>query len=285
MAVARIAVKMITNPLEVANEGGFRPILIILPEGKMLSARPGAPVAQWSPALATLIDMVLTALSPAVPDRIPAGSRNDVGGIKVFSAPASPRPWYYSHSCTGGWGGLPFRDGMCGMKSLNHGDSKIVPTEVIEATVPILIEEESLIPDSGGAGKFRGGLGTRRVFRVLQDGIGDFSMHRAKCPPWGLAGGEPGKPDMFTFDVPGQEPFRASKIEGVPLPKDSRVTMETAGGGGWGNPGERDPQLVARDVRDGYVTIEQAREIYRVVMSENGELDVAATTAVRSRKP
>src|SRR5215212_1349442 len=90
MAVARIAVKMIRAPLEIANEGGFRPIKIILPEGKMLSAGPTAPVAQWSPALATLIDAILTALSQAIPDRIPAGSRNDVGGVKVFSAPTSP---------------------------------------------------------------------------------------------------------------------------------------------------------------------------------------------------
>src|SRR5262249_17864891 len=97
MAVARIAAKMITTPLDIADEGSFRPIKIVLPPGKMLSARRGAPVAQWSPALATLIDTVLTALSQAIPDRIPAGSRNDVGGVKVFSAPTSPRSWYFSH--------------------------------------------------------------------------------------------------------------------------------------------------------------------------------------------
>jgi N-methylhydantoinase B len=267
MAVARIATKMITAPLDIATEGGFRPIKIVLPEGKMLSAKRAAPVAQWSPALATLIDTVLTALSQAIPDRIPAGSRNDVGGVKVFSAPASPRQWYHSHSCTGGWGALPFRDGACGMKSLNHGDSKILPAEVVEAASPILIEAESLIPDSGGAGKFRGGLGTGRTFVVLEDGIGAFSMHRAKCPPWGLFGGQPGKPDMFHFEVPGQEPFSASKIENVPLPKGSRVRMETAGGGGWGNPLERDRTLIEEDLRQGYITPEAARDIYAHVPS------------------
>jgi N-methylhydantoinase B len=284
MAVARIATKMITAPLEIANEGGFRPIEIILPEGKMLSARRGAPVAQWSPALATLIDLVLTALSQAIPDRIPAGSRNDVGGVKVFSAPVSPRPWYYSHSCTGGWGGLPFRDGVCGMKSLNHGDSKIVPAEIVEAAGPILIEEEALIPDSGGAGTFRGGLGTRRTFQVLEDGIGAFSMHRAKCPPWGLFGGEPGLPDMFFFDVPGQEPFSASKIENVPLPKGSHVRMETAGGGGWGDPLQRDPHLVAEDVRQGYVSPSRARDTYGVVLNADGSVDPDTTAALRKEQ-
>src|SRR5919199_42410 len=166
MAVARIAVKMITTPLEIANEGGFRPIKIVLPEGTMLSARRGAPVAQWSPALATLIDLVLAALSEAIPDRIPVGSREDVGGTKIFPPPNSPRHWYYMHPCPGGWGGLPFRDGVCGMKSLNHGDSYVPAAEVLEAATPVLIDEEVLKQDSGGAGQFRGGLGTRRTFRV-----------------------------------------------------------------------------------------------------------------------
>src|SRR5262249_8808092 len=159
------------------------------------------------------IDTVLTALSQAIPDRIPAGSRNDVGGVKVFSAPTSPRSWYFSHSCTGGWGALPFRDGICGMKSLNHGASYILAAEGVEGTSPIPIEEETLHQASGGAGKFRGGLGTTRTIRVLADGIGAFSMHRATCPPWGLFGGDPGTPDMFFFEVPGQEPFAAAKIE------------------------------------------------------------------------
>lgn len=262
MAVARIAVKMIAAPLEIANEGGFRAIKIILPEGKMLSAKRPAPVAQWSPALATLIDTVLTALSQAIPDRIPAGSRNDVGGIKIYSAPTAAKRFYHSQATTGGWGAMPFRDGACGMKSLNHGDSKVLPAEIVEAEAPVRIDEEALLPDSGGAGKFRGGLGTLRRFTVLEDAIGAFSMHRAKCPPWGLFGGLPGSNDMFHFDVPGREPFSSSKIENVPLPKGSRIRMETAGGGGWGNPHERDRRRIEEDLRQGYVSEKAARELY-----------------------
>ena len=167
------------------------------------------------------------------------------------------------------------------MKSLNHGDSKIVPTEVVEAGGPILIEEEELIPDSGGAGKFRGGLGTGRTFRVLEDGIGAFSMHRTKCPPWGLFGGEPGKPDLFHFDIPGQEHWTASKLENVPLPKGSRVRMETAGGGGWGDPHERNPALVAEDVRQGYVSVGEARDHYGVALRPDGAVDVDETRDLR----
>jgi N-methylhydantoinase B len=170
------------------------------------------------------------------------------------------------------------------MKSLNHGDSKILPAEVIEATDPILIEEETLAPDSGGAGKFRGGLGTTRTFRVLQDGIGAFSMHRATCPPWGLFGGEPGRPDMFHFEIPGRAPFSEPKLENVPLPTGSIVRMETAGGGGWGSALERDPALVALDVRRGYVSAAAAREQYGVILTAAGEPDAAATAALRAQR-
>jgi N-methylhydantoinase B len=283
MAVARIAVKMITTPLEIANEGGFRPIKIILPEGTMLSARRGAPVAQWSPALATLIDLVLAALSEAIPDRIPAGSREDVGGTKIFPPLGSARRWYYMHPCPGGWGGLPFRDGVCGMKSLNHGDSLVPAAEILEASTPVLIEEEVLKQDSGGAGQFRGGLGTRRTFRVREDAIGAFSMHRASCPPWGLFGGEPGTTDMFFFDVPGREPFAAPKVENIPLPAGSRIVMETAGGGGWGDPLTRDPARVALDVRRGYVSPVAARDKYGVVLDASGAPDLPATHALREQ--
>ena len=107
MAVARIAAKMITSPEEIANEGAFRPVHIILPEGKMLSARRGAPVAKWSPALATMIDMVLAALSQAIPDRLPAGSREDVGGSKIVSPARSGRRWFYMHPMPGRLGRVP----------------------------------------------------------------------------------------------------------------------------------------------------------------------------------
>ena len=185
----------------------------------MLSAGPTAPVAQWSPALATMIDEVLTALSQAIPDRIPAGSREDVGGVKVFSAPTSPRRWYHSASCSGGWGALPYRDGVCGMKSLNHGDSKILPAEVIEATDPILIEEETLTHGFRRRRASSAAAWARRApSACCEDGIGAFSMHRATCPPWGLFGGEPGAPDMFHFEIPGRAPFSEPKLENVPLP-------------------------------------------------------------------
>jgi N-methylhydantoinase B len=281
MAVARIAAKMITSPEEIANEGAFRPVQIILPEGKMLSARHGAPVARWSPALATMIDMVLAALSEAIPDRIPAGSRQDVGGSKIVAPSGSARRWFYMHPMPGGWGALPFRDGVCGMKSHNHGDSYVPAAEVLEVSAPVLIEETTLRQDSAGAGRYRGGLGTRIVARTLAEGVGSFTMHRANCPPWGLAGGAASAPDMFHFQLPGQEPFSASRVNDIKLPPGALVTMETAGGGGWGDPLEREPQRVALDVRREYVTADAARAQYGVVLDASGAADLAATAALR----
>ena len=106
-------------------------------------------------------------------------------------------------------------------------------------------------------------------------------MHRATCPPWGLCGGEPGRPDMFHFEIPGRERFSAPKLENVPLPTGSVVRMETAGGGGWGDPLARDPALVALDVRRGYVSAQAARDYYGVVLDPSGEPDAAATEALR----
>ncbi|HLG73183.1 MAG TPA: hydantoinase B/oxoprolinase family protein [Chloroflexota bacterium] len=281
MSAARITVKMFSTPFEFANEGAFRPVHVIVPEGTMFNAGPGAPVAQWSPPLTTVVDMMLAALSSAMPDRLPAGSRNDIGGIKVYSPPGAKRPWRYTDALSGGWGAMPFRDGACGLKTVRHGDSKILSAEMVESRAPVIIESEGLIPDSGGAGKFRGGLGTGRTFRVLEDGIGAFSMHRSDCPPWGMYGGEPGRPDMFHFRIPGREPFSSPKIDNVPLPAGSVVRMETAGGGGWGSPFERDPALVALDVYRGYVSREMALEKYGVALDEDGNVDQERTKEKR----
>ena len=240
-------------------------------------------MAQWSPALATLIDAMLTALSQAIPARIPAGSRNDVGGVKVFSAPTNPQRWYHSASCSGGSGALPYRDGVCGMKSLNHGDSKILPAEVIEATDPILIEEEALASDSGGAGKFRGGLGTTRTFRVLQDGIGAFSMHRATCPPWGLFGGAPAAGHV---PLPDSRPRAIQRAEAGERPAAHRLGGAHGNGGRrrLGQPARPRPAFIALDVRRGYVPAAAAREQYGVALTPAGEPDTAATAALRAQR-
>jgi N-methylhydantoinase B len=263
LAVARIAIKSLIVPVDPADEGSFRPIHVILPPGKLVSAARPAAIAQWSAALASLIDTIFKALNCAIPDKVPAGSRNDVGGIQIYGRGAE-KFWYYHQACPGGWGALSTSDGPCGLKSLNHGDSYVIPTEVIESRSPIRIEREELRQDSGGAGKFRGGLGTRRVFRVLKNGVGNLTMHRGNFPPWGLAGGKPGAPDTFVVELPGQQEFQLTRAKDISLPAGSRVTVLTAGGGGWGDPLERDSRAIEADLIRGYISREKAIEDYGV---------------------
>ncbi len=270
LAAARIAFKALTTPLDPANEGSFRAVQIILPPGKLISAQRPSPLGQWSAALSSLIDTILKALHPAIPDRIPAGSRNDVGGSQISGTRSNGQFWVYSQSCHGGWGALPDSDGPCGLKSLNHGDSFIPATEVVESTSPILIEREELRQDSAGAGKFRGGLGTVRVIRALEDGIGNFTMHRGKFPPWGLAGGKASAADIFKIEVPDQSVLETARARNIPLPKNSRVSFLTAGGGGWGNPLDRDIDDVELDVRRGYISPQKALEDYGVYFDAEG---------------
>lgn len=284
VSAARIAVKALTTPLEPANEGSFRAVHVILPPGKLVSAQRPAPVGQWSAALSSLIDTILKALHPAIPDRIPAGSRNDVGGSQIYGNRPGGGLWYYSQSCPGGWGALPYMDGPCGLKSLNHGDSFIPATEVVESTSPILVERQELRQDSAGAGKFRGGLGTCRIIRLLEEGIGNFVMHRGKFPPWGLAGGKPSQADVFKITLPGQPEFETTRVRDIWLPKDSRVAFMTAGGGGWGDPRERSLEAVERDVRAGYISVQKAIEDYGVEIKPEGLAQKMTGVGARGEK-
>jgi N-methylhydantoinase B len=144
------------------------------------------------------------------------------------------------------------------------------PIEILEMSFPLRVEEYSLVPDSGGAGTYRGGLGVRRVWRVLEN-----QAHAAVCcertvtPPFGLAGGLPGAPARLELHPPRMDPQRANARKlvskgGFLAPAGSLVVMEAPGSGGYGPPEARDPTALSEDVLDGYVTPAQARRVYGV---------------------
>lgn len=264
MAAARVAFKCLTLPKGEVNDGSFRSLKIILPPGKFLSALRPAPIGGWSLALPAVIETIFRSLSPVLPDRIPAAHKGDMGGYTLFGThPGTGRRYVCQNIMGGGWGGRPFEDGQNACVSICQGDVKNAPVELQEMYYPLLFERHALRADSGGAGRYRGGLGVEAKIRCLHDTYVSRNTEMTRCRPWGLWGGQESlssltlvqQPDGSIEKVPG-------KISHLPLRAGGSVTFLTAGGGGYGDPARRDPAAVERDLLQGYISKEKAELDY-----------------------
>jgi N-methylhydantoinase B len=285
-AGARVAYKALTGPLDPVNEGSFRALKVIIPEGNIMMARYPAPMASWSVIVPTVVDTIVRALGEAMPDRVPAGHHGLLGGAIVFfgTHPKTGRRFVVQSIEGGGWGGRPFEDGESATVSVCQGDVRNGSIEGIELKCPVVIEERGLRQDSGGAGKFRGGLGIDTRVRNLVEGKWNFEHpRRSKCPPWGLWGGLPGEPGGYLLKRPSDRDFKMMSGSHIPVPVDCEVIVRTGGGGGWGDPIERNPALVAEDVAEGFISPKAARQLYGVVLREDGSPDEYATQRARNR--
>jgi N-methylhydantoinase B len=287
LAGARVAYKALTAPLDPVNEGSFRALRCIIPEGNIMMARYPAPMANWSTMLPTVVDTIITALAPALKDRIPAAHHALLGGAVVFFGvdPRTGRRFVVQSLEGGGWGGRPAEDGESGTVTVCQGDVRNGSIEGIELKCPVLIEKRALRPDSGGAGKYRGGLGIDLTVRNFVEGRWNLQQpRRTKCAPWGLWGGGPGGTAAFMLKLPGNPEYQFVDASRHPVPVDSEVVVRTGGGGGWGDPLERDPAKVRWDVIEDLVSREAARESYGVVLARDGAVDETATRKLRSEK-
>jgi N-methylhydantoinase B len=287
-AGAYIAYKALTTPHSPVNEGAFAALKVNLPEGNMMMARYPIKMANWSGALATVVDTVWRAFAEAMPEKIPAAHSGSLGPTLVFHGydPRRQRRFVVQSIEAGGWGGRPFEDGESVSVSVCQGDVRNAPIENIELKNPILILERALRQDSGGAGKFRGGLGVATKSRSLVDGrwnIGGNRGGRTDCPPWGLWGGKPGAIADTVVKGPNEEEFHHVNTPRYEAKEGSEVIIMSAGGGGWGDPLDRDPEMVLADVIEGYISASAAPEHYGVVLSEDGRsVDDAKTEALRA---
>jgi len=264
MAAARVAFKALTSPQREVNEGSFRALKVILPPGKLLSARRPAPIGGWSLSLPTVLDTIFRALAPALPERIPAAHKGDMGGYAIFGANTKTgRRYVCQNIIGGGWGGRPFEDGASSSVSMCQGDVKNTPIELQELYYPLFYECHAIRPDSGGSGKFRGGAGVEVKVRPLEDFYLSRNTDRIKCPPWGLLGGKEGQTNRTVIRRNGKEEELPGKFSRVPVRPGETVTILTAGGGGYGDPAKRDPAAVNRDVALGYISKEKAFAEYR----------------------
>lgn len=293
LAAPYIAYKALTCPLDPVNEGSFKALKVILPEGNFMMAKFPAPMAEWSVALPTVVDAVLTALAPAHPNRIPAGHKGAMGdNITFFGQTAETGKRFVVQSIEGGgWGGRPCEDGPSGAVTVCQGDVRNSPIEALEQRFPIVVEKRGMRQDSAGAGKFRGGLGLDIRVRNLVEGRWNLPLTgRYRFPPWGLWGGKPGDGGGRKLQVAGANDWKDVNGNWLAVPANSRALIQSAGGGGWGDPLQRDPELVFRDVCDGLVSVSAAQAEYGVVISATDgresqmALDLAATRAIRRRR-
>ncbi len=238
----------------MANTGAYRPIEVIAEPGTIVSAEAPAPVANRMATGHRIVTTVLGALAAAAPDRIPAAYYG-VSYVAALSAPdATGERRVYFEIEVGGWGAHPEADGASGYSAGFHNLANS-PMEMCEALFPVVFTRYGLIPDSGGAGQRRGGLGLAREWRLDADwGVLSGSFDRFRYPPYGLNGGRPGARGRFVLTRDGAEKALPSKVSGIALKRGDRVRLETSGGGGWGAPSARTAGEIEADVADGYVS-------------------------------
>jgi N-methylhydantoinase B len=279
-----LAVKHVFPEVPI-NAGTFAPLHIADPEGTFLYARYPRPVSGCAAEVSQRIaEAVFAALVKAIPDRLfaaPAGTSGNfaLGGFD----PKKGRNYVMYLISGGGYGGSRALDGLTNGCS-TIGISKTTPLEVIEQLYPVLFEEYALAEGSGGAGRQRGGFGVRYSLRLRRgEARASFVMDHGRVGPQGAAGGQDGGVNRVAVEIGGQAyvPPHLSKDQDIAIAAGDRVTVSTPGGGGFGAPFERLPELVAADARRGYYTREEALERFGVVLDDDLAVDAAATTRTR----
>jgi N-methylhydantoinase B len=236
----------------------------------------------------SVCDTIFRALASACPERTIAGHYADLCTVNPHGFDAGTGRFFWSHigHPGGGWGAKCDEDGVNAAVCLNDGDTHNAPVEATEAKNPIIVEHRSLRQDSGGAGKFRGGLGVSNEVRMRRPATIHAHVERTICAPWGLHGGNEALANrIFITREDGKvERFPTGKINPTELKQGDSFTVETAGGGGFWDPLERPVERVLDDVRSGYVSLEAARRDYGVVIRQQErrfEVDRAATAELR----
>ncbi len=268
-AAVYYALIAVIDPHVPPNSGCYRPFTVRARPGTIVNPIMPAAVGARTNTSQKITEAMLLALAEAVPDRVKAGSHGQITNCG-FSGyhPKTGRRFVYIDIQGGGAGARPTKDGRDGQDS-HLARFKNTPVEAVELEYPVRIERYELIPDSGGAGKFRGALGVRRDIRMLVDEVtwaryGD----RQKFGPFGLFGGKEGAKGQFVLN-PGTPEERVMKSKGLDrLKKGDVVSLRMPGGGGYGDPKERDPRLIVRDVRDGKVSREKALEDYGLEVTD-----------------
>jgi N-methylhydantoinase B len=271
-ATVTYAVKAVVAPEVPINDGFDRPIRIVAPPGSLVNARPPAAVGGRTDTCQRVVDTIMGALARAVPDRVTAASNGATTAV-IFAGirHLTGRDFVYVEALGGGMGARATKDGMDGVQ-VHITNTSNLPVEALETEYPLRVLSYGLVRDSGGAGKYRGGLAIRKEIQALAPVL--FSAHsdRHRVAPWGIRGGRPGKPGRFTLLAGRSRPRRiSSKVSGLRLEKNDILRAQTAGGGGFGSPLRRDIKSVRKDFLNGKIGRGEARREYGIPLTPTGE--------------
>ena len=280
-------IKSFLDPGSDVNSGAFRPLTVITPPGTIVNADPPAPCGGMVEVKYCVESAVMGALAQALDGKIAGdlkggGNHCYVGGPH----PGTGETFIFYEYPAGGTGGFDGGDGSNTVRTWTESDmTTLQPIEAVEQLYPVRIERTSLREDSGGPGRWRGGLGLTREVRIQASGTQlSVLAEKAVLPPFGVCGGGAGATNRFWVrrnNQPVQPSSLPGKVSGFPLERGDVLLMESSGGGGFGDPLERDPARVAADVSEGYVTPAAAHATYGVVLRD-GAPDPAATAVRRA---
>ncbi|HLF31685.1 MAG TPA: hydantoinase B/oxoprolinase family protein [Xanthomonadales bacterium] len=284
VAAARVAYKLLICSDVSPNGGSFRPLEVLAPPRTIFSAQEPAACGWYFSSLGLLIDLVIKALSPVMPDQAAGAHYGDSMVITVAGRdPRHDNQFYLMiEPTTGGWGAFNGGDGASSLINNVNGSFKDLPIEIFENKYPIRICSYGIRQDSGGAGKFRGGNGTYREYLVEADSDLFLWFERSQTTAWGLFGGAPGLAPNVQVLRPGESPKEFLKVNGIKVSHGTVIKSLTGGGGGYGHALERDPEAVRQDVIDGYVSPDHARSAYAVALTDDLLVDAELTCKLRA---
>ena len=266
-----------------ANAGVLEPVETIIPEGSLLNVKAPKPVGGYTETILRVIDVIFCAMAQVAPERINGCAYGTINALSMAGFRKNGSRWVMFSFFGGGHGGHPEGDG------LNHGNAPISmatipPAEILEAAYPVMFTQWALRPDSGGPGRHRGGLGAVYEIELLEENADVFLFgERGRYPPPGVLGGGPAALNRFSYEQQDgmHQPPLTSKMVGIKISKGQHLRLETPGGGGYGNPFERDPEAVLRDISLGYISAASAEQDYGVALEKDGTVNQPKTAELR----
>jgi N-methylhydantoinase B len=247
------------------NQGHLRPLTVTAPDNTIVSPLYPAPCDSYGYVAEMIIHLVVRALAQAIPERCPAASYQMAGCYFFRTDARFGKPFIFVDPVDGGGGAFPHDDGPSGLIFVGDGDAPNTPVEIIETRYPLLVRRYTFNPEGAGAGQYRGGFGVIRDYEMLEDHILIQTMNEnTQCPPWGLFGGEnAGVSKVVVWEGTEREQVLTGRVAYFgPFHRGDRISVRTAGGGGWGQPQKRDPERVRQDILNGFIRPEQAEAIY-----------------------